>query len=160
MQATASCSCGRPSGRKPCRRRRSYRVPAHPASPSASHFPLCCRHVKLQLRAPIRPEELALQAELESLLIPSVIFKSAGNVKLQLRAPIRPEKLAPQAKLESLLIPLRPVSSELAPLEGPRDALPRGRTPHGLTLTYKLSLIEGGKITPRLPMMNGCAARD
>ncbi len=81
-------------------------------------------------------------------------------MKLQLRAPIRPEKLAPQAKLESLLIPLRPVSSELAPLEGPRDALPRGRTPHGLTLTYKLSLIEGGKITPRLPMMNGCAARD
>lgn len=40
-------------------------------------------------------------------------------------------------------------------LQGARDALPRGRTPHALTLTYKLSLVEGGKITPRLPMMNG-----
>lgn len=40
-------------------------------------------------------------------------------------------------------------------VQGPRDALPRGRTPHALMLTYKLSLQEGGKITPRLPMMNG-----
>jgi Tripeptidyl peptidase II len=44
---------------------------------------------------------------------------------------------------------------EYVALQGARDALPRGRTPHALTLTYKLSLVEGGKITPRLPMMNG-----
>jgi hypothetical protein len=43
-------------------------------------------------------------------------------------------------------------------VQGARDALPRGRTPHALTLTYKLSLVEGGKITPRLPMMNGWEA--
>lgn len=43
-------------------------------------------------------------------------------------------------------------------LQGTRDALPRGRTPHALTLTYKLNLQEGGKIIPRLPMMNGCAS--
>ena len=43
-------------------------------------------------------------------------------------------------------------------LQGARDALPRGRTPHALTLTYKLSLVEDGKITPRLPMMNGWEA--
>jgi hypothetical protein len=47
---------------------------------------------------------------------------------------------------------------ECPTLQGARDALPRGRTPHALTLTYKLSLIEGGKITPRLPMMNGWEA--
>ena len=77
---------------------------------------------------------------------------------MQLRAPFRPERLQPSAKLEALLIPLRPASAEVAPLEGPRDQLPRGRTPHGLTLTYNLKLEEGGKITPRLPMLNGCAS--
>ncbi len=76
---------------------------------------------------------------------------------MQLRAPFRPERLQPSAKLEALLVPLRPASAEVAPLEGARDQLPRGRTPHGLTLTYTLKLEEGGKITPRLPMLNGCA---
>lgn len=81
----------------------------------------------------------------------------AGNVKVQLRAPFRSEYVKPSAKLEALIIPLRPISSKLAPLEGPRDQLPRGHTPHGLTLTYKLKLEEAGKIIPRLPMLNGYA---
>lgn len=76
-------------------------------------------------------------------------------MKLQLQAPLRAERLQPTAKLEALLIPLRPVSATVAPLQGARDAMPRGRTPHGLVLTYKLKLEEHGKITPRLPMLNG-----
>jgi len=88
---------------------------------------------------------------------PSAAFiaGSSGNVKVQLRAPFRSEYVKPSAKLEALIIPLRPISSKLAPLEGPRDQLPRGHTPHGLTLTYKLKLEEAGKIIPRLPMLNG-----
>lgn len=63
-----------------------------------------------------------------------------------------PDRL--QLKLDVLRIPLRPSESELAPLLGPRDTLPEGRVTHRLILTYKLSLAEGGKVTPTLPMLN------
>ena len=62
--------------------------------------------------------------------------------------------------VDSRMCSLQPAddTSEWFAVQGARDALPRGRTPHALTLTYKLSLVEGGKITPRLPMMNGWGA--
>ena len=63
----------------------------------------------------------------------------------------------PQAKLEVLRIPLRPSEAELAPLCAPRDTLPQGRVTHRLLLTYKLTLAEGGKVTPTLPLLNRCA---
>lgn len=44
--------------------------------------------------------------------------------------------------------------SSLVPLNSLRDTLPDSRVIHKLTLTYKLKLQEGGKITPRIPMFN------
>ena len=51
-------------------------------------------------------------------------------------------------------MPVRPAEAALTPLAGPRDALPQGRTAHALVLTYKFSLMEDGKVTPMLPMLN------
>lgn len=59
-----------------------------------------------------------------------------------------------QASLTTLCIPLRPTAAELAPLSAPRDALPRSRLTHQLTLTYSLTLAEGGTVTPRFPRLN------
>lgn len=118
-----------------------------------------CRLPFLRTRSFVRScQAVGRQCELwwRHILILSTLAV-AGNVKLQLRAPFRSEYVKPSAKLEALIIPLRPISSKLAPLEGPRDQLPRSHTPHGLTLTYKLKLEEAGKITPRLPMLNGYA---
>eukprot|EP00887_Chlorella_sp_A99_P002396 scaffold10.g2396.t1 len=84
---------------------------------------------------------------------------SAGSAKLVARAPLRRERVKPSAKLDVLCIPLRPTASELAPLPGPRDALPGGRTPHRLVLTYSLKLEEAGKVTPRLQQLNRRARR-
>ncbi len=76
-----------------------------------------------------------------------------------MRAPFRQEKLTPAAKLDRLRIAVRPAEAALSPLPGPRDALPDGRTAHALVLTYKFSLLEDGKVTPVLPMLNRCARR-
>lgn len=59
-----------------------------------------------------------------------------------------------QASLTMLCIPLCPTAAELAPLSAPRDALPRSRLTHQLTLTYSLTLVEGGTVTPRFPRLN------
>ena len=83
-----------------------------------------------------------------------VLDGSGGPVKIIARAPLMREKIKPVAKLDVLRIPLRPTDSSLAPLKAPRDVLPKGRTIHRLVLTYKLSLSEGGKVTPRVPLLN------
>lgn len=84
-----------------------------------------------------------------------VIDGASGAAKIHLRAPLRRERMKPTAKLDVVRLPLRPAAdAELAPLSGPRDVLPGGRTIHKLVLTYKLILAEGGKVTPRLPALN------
>ena len=45
----------------------------------------------------------------------------------------------------------------MAPLPGKRDALPNGRTIHTLLLTYKLTVVEAGKHTVTLPLLNRCS---
>ena len=72
------------------------------------------------------------------------------------RPPIHPPH-APTCPPPPLM--LRATAAELAPLASPRDTLPEGRTIHRLTLTYKLTLAEGGKVTPTLPSLNRCARR-
>jgi tripeptidyl-peptidase II len=84
-----------------------------------------------------------------------VIDGAGGTVKVIARAPLLREKIKPSAKLDTVRIPLRPTDAGvLAPLRAPRDVLPGGRTIHSLLLSYKLSLQEGGKVTPRVPLLN------
>ncbi|RMZ56485.1 hypothetical protein APUTEX25_001332, partial [Auxenochlorella protothecoides] len=79
---------------------------------------------------------------------------AAGIARLTVRAPLGPERIQPKASLTMLCIPLCPTAAELAPLSAPRDALPRSRLTHQLTLTYSLTLVEGGTVTPRFPRLN------
>ena len=76
------------------------------------------------------------------------------KLRIACRAPFQAEKLAPSAKLRTMHIPLRPSESLMAPLAGRRDALPNQRTIHSLLLTYKLTVVEAGKHTVRLPLLN------
>jgi tripeptidyl-peptidase II len=69
---------------------------------------------------------------------------------LQIYAPLRRTKIHPKATLNNLAIPLRPTDHVITPLTTSRDALPRGRVMHRMLLTYKLTLAEGGSITPRM----------
>ena len=73
----------------------------------------------------------------------------------QIHAPLRRTKVLPRATLDTLRIPLRPQSSELTPLPAARDLLPASRVVHRLTLTYAVTLLEGGKVTPVLPTLKG-----
>ena len=79
-----------------------------------------------------------------------------GKVILGLcrRAPFRTEKINPSAKLSTFQIPLKPVESQMQPLDAARDQLPQGRTIHALLLTYKLSLEAEGKHRVTVPMLN------
>jgi hypothetical protein len=87
----------------------------------------------------------------------ALLIDGAGAAaKVQVLASLRREKVQPRAKLDTLHIPLRPAEAELAPLGTPRDTLWEGRVIHRLLLTYKLSLTEGGQVTPTLPMLNRC----
>ncbi len=70
------------------------------------------------------------------------------------RAPFRTEKINPSAKLNTFQIPLKPVESQMQPLDAARDQLPQGRTIHALLLTYKLSLEAEGKHRVTVPMLN------
>ena len=70
------------------------------------------------------------------------------------RAPFRTEKINPSAKLSTFQIPLKPVESQMQPLDAARDQLPQGRTIHALLLTYKLSLEAEGKHRVTVPMLN------
>jgi hypothetical protein len=64
------------------------------------------------------------------------------------------EKINPSAKLNTFQIPLKPVESQMQPLDAARDQLPQGRTIHALLLTYKLSLETEGKHRVTVPMLN------
>ena len=75
-------------------------------------------------------------------------------IALQIYAPLRRTKINPKATLNNLVIPLRPTDHVITPLTDPRDALPRGRVMHRMLLTYKLSLAEGGSITPKVPPLD------
>lgn len=75
-------------------------------------------------------------------------------VALQIYAPLRRTKINPKATLNNLIISLRPTDHVIKPLTDPRDALPRGRVMHRMLLTYKLSLAEGGSITPKVPPLD------
>jgi hypothetical protein len=39
-----------------------------------------------------------------------------------------------------------------------RDVLPKGRPVYRLLLTYKFTATEGGKFTPRVPLLNECVS--
>ena len=73
---------------------------------------------------------------------------------MQIHAPLRRTKINPKATLNKLIIPLTHTDMEIAPLVAPRDALPRDRIMHRMLLTYKLTLAEGGSITPVIPPLD------
>lgn len=73
---------------------------------------------------------------------------------LACRAPLRSVAVQPQAKLSVVQTPLRPVEAKMTSHPGPRDRLTTDRVPLTLHLTYKFSLAEAGKVTPRLPLLN------
>eukprot|EP00210_Caulerpa_lentillifera_P001608 g1546.t1 len=83
-----------------------------------------------------------------------VLNGAQGHKRVQVYAPLRREKINPSINLESVLLPLAPTESSITPFTFKRDVLPDSRVIHKLQLTYKLKLIEGGKITPRLHMFN------
>ena len=72
---------------------------------------------------------------------------------LQVHAPLRRSRLKPSATLRKLQMTLRPASCTTTPLDTPRDALPNGRITHRMVLTYKLTLKQGGEITPLPPAL-------
>eukprot|EP00899_Mesostigma_viride_P019360 jgi/Mesvir1/27425/Mv25036-RA.1 len=78
-----------------------------------------------------------------------------GITRVDVRSAFHPETLSPQASLTSVCSYLRPEDSKLEPLSAERDMLPDGRQIHSLTLSYKMSLAEGGKVTVRVPLLNG-----
>ncbi|KAL0024941.1 hypothetical protein WJX77_004746 [Trebouxia sp. C0004] len=83
-----------------------------------------------------------------------VIAGPSRSSKVLVRAPFRSEKVNPSVKLNTFQIPLKPVESQMQPLDAARDQLPQGRTIHALLLTYKLSLDAEGKHRVTVPMLN------
>ena len=73
---------------------------------------------------------------------------------MQLHVPLRRTKIHPKATLNNLVISLRPTDHVITPLTTAREALPRDRIMHRMVLTYKLTLTEGGSITPRVPPLD------
>eukprot|EP01025_Chloroclados_australasicus_P012076 TRINITY_DN154_c0_g3_i1.p1 TRINITY_DN154_c0_g3~~TRINITY_DN154_c0_g3_i1.p1 ORF type:complete len:1355 (+),score=115.99 TRINITY_DN154_c0_g3_i1:491-4066(+) len=106
------------------------------------------------------PESLEANVQIEFHSIqsssPQTLFLdgAAGITSLLVSSPLRSEKLSPTIKLKELCIPLKPSETQLKPLETERDTLPRNRVIHQLIMTYKFSLAESGKITPKCPMIN------
>lgn len=83
-----------------------------------------------------------------------VLDGSVGHMRIQVSAPIRRERIKPIIKLNYIFLPLAPSESSISPFTSKRDELPDSRVIHKLSLTYNLKLIEGGRVTPRLMMLN------
>ena len=118
---------------------------------------LSASHVR---RAPLRSMTVHPQAKPSALRMPlrpteaRMTMLSAGHV---CRAPLRSVTVQPQAKLSVVHMPLRPTEARMSSHPGARDRLTTDRVPLTLHLTYKLTLAEAGKVTPRLPLLNKCA---
>src|SRR5690606_7240323 len=82
---------------------------------------------------------------------------SAGSptAHVRLQACLGGEPIAPSAKLTTRRTLLRPAGAELTPLTAERDQLPDGRQFYQLLLTYRFEQAEPGKVTPRLPGLDG-----
>jgi tripeptidyl-peptidase-2 len=79
---------------------------------------------------------------------------SSLPMKAIVHAPIRSEVIKPVCKFGSLIMFARPSKSEMTVMSDPRNSLPGNRYVHNLVLTYEVSFVEGGKITPRIPKIN------
>ncbi|GJP41683.1 hypothetical protein CLOM_g1324 [Closterium sp. NIES-68] len=69
-------------------------------------------------------------------------------------APFRMERFTPSISLNRLRSTYRPSEARVEPLSSTRDVLPDGRQIQALNLTYKLSISEPGRYTPRFPLLN------
>ena len=80
--------------------------------------------------------------------------ESSLPIKAIIHAPIRSETIKPVCKLESICQYVRPAKSEMLVLSDPRNTLPGNRIVHNLVLSYDISLVEAGTITPKIPSIN------
>jgi tripeptidyl-peptidase-2 len=78
-----------------------------------------------------------------------------GAKKVLVRSTITTETLNPQVSFNKWIQRLRPNSSEISPLSSARDIFPDKRQVYQLILTYAFSKKECGKVSPRLPLLNG-----
>eukprot|EP00854_Cymbomonas_tetramitiformis_P007018 gene7018-8369_t len=82
----------------------------------------------------------------------ALVLAPGGPAQVEVHAGLRRESLRPKASLTAVRRMLRPASSSMDALAGPRDHLPDERVLHQLTLTYTLAApVEAGKYTPDLP---------
>eukprot|EP00249_Psilotum_nudum_P018372 c26772_g1_i1 orf=205-4470(+) len=79
---------------------------------------------------------------------------SEGVARVDVKCHIGAERLAPRAVFTKIRSPYQPVDVKLEPLSVDRDQLPNGRRIVALTLTYKFTVAEAGKVTPRVPLLN------
>ncbi|RCS52891.1 hypothetical protein DTL42_08670 [Bremerella cremea] len=68
--------------------------------------------------------------------------------RVDVQAVLGPMQIKPSAKFEKLRKTIRPVKSEIMPLDPQRDQLPEKRMIYGLTLTYEITLSEDAKVAP------------
>lgn len=83
-----------------------------------------------------------------------VLDGAIGHMRIQVSTPFRRERIKPIVNLNYIFLPLAPSDSNISPYTSKRDKLPDSRVIHKLSLTYNLKLVEGGKVTPRLMMLN------
>ncbi|CAI5460083.1 unnamed protein product [Closterium sp. Yama58-4] len=69
-------------------------------------------------------------------------------------APFRMERFTPTVSLNRVRAAYRPSEAKVEPLSSTRDMLPDGRQIQALNITYKFSISESGRYTPRLPLLN------
>ncbi len=77
---------------------------------------------------------------------------SALVTRVSVETPLRRERVEPSGSLQTLRRPIRPVSSEIRPLEGYRDELPDEQQLYELVLTYDFEIEDGCTVTPRVAL--------
>ncbi|KAJ7534838.1 hypothetical protein O6H91_12G006200 [Diphasiastrum complanatum] len=102
------------------------------------------------------PASAEVEMAFHGILAGKDVFLDAGEVatRVDIRAPLSMEVLSPKAVLTKIRTPYRPVETKLVPLSAERDKLQNGRQIHALTLTYKFTSTEAGRMTPRFPYLN------